>query len=167
MQPRTEQKEIALKPPSIDDFLKDVSRLAREIEQRAYSLFEWRGAGEGRDWEDWFKAEQELLKPLAIEIGEKNNALYITAEVPGFQAEEIEINLEPNVLFIKGFQKSESEKKHEKTHYTETQARQVFRRVPLPMTVVPDKSTATLKNGLLAIIAPKAEEGKRVAVKAA
>jgi Protein of unknown function (DUF2934) len=30
------------------------------IAQRAYELFETRGGGHGRDWDDWFRAESEL-----------------------------------------------------------------------------------------------------------
>jgi hypothetical protein len=34
---------------------------------RAYELFEVRGAGHGRDLEDWVKAENEVLSPLIEE----------------------------------------------------------------------------------------------------
>ncbi|MBV8450878.1 MAG: DUF2934 domain-containing protein [Deltaproteobacteria bacterium] len=32
-----------------------------QIQQRAYELFEARGATHGYDWADWFRAEQELI----------------------------------------------------------------------------------------------------------
>jgi hypothetical protein len=31
-----------------------------EIARRAYQLYESRGGEHGRDWDDWFRAEQEL-----------------------------------------------------------------------------------------------------------
>lgn len=31
-----------------------------EIQRRAYELYEQRGKEDGRDWEDWFRAEAEL-----------------------------------------------------------------------------------------------------------
>jgi hypothetical protein len=31
-----------------------------EIARRAYGLYEERGGGHGRDWEDWLQAEREL-----------------------------------------------------------------------------------------------------------
>lgn len=31
-----------------------------EIARRAYGLYEQRGGGHGRDWEDWLQAELEL-----------------------------------------------------------------------------------------------------------
>lgn len=33
-----------------------------EIEQRAYNLFLERGAGDGRDQQDWFQAKGELVR---------------------------------------------------------------------------------------------------------
>lgn len=44
---------------------KAVSRLDRQtteerIRTRAYELFEERGREEGHDWEDWFRAEEEI-----------------------------------------------------------------------------------------------------------
>ena len=32
------------------------------IARRAYELFEARGREHGHDWEDWFRAESELLR---------------------------------------------------------------------------------------------------------
>lgn len=163
----TPAKEMTTKPTSVTDFWTDFSRLMKQIEQRAYQLFDWRGRGEGHDLEDWFTAEKEFLKLVPLEIEEKDDVLHINAEVPGFQPEELEINLEPQTLTIKGFQKKESEKKGEKTSYSEKQTKQVLRQVSLPLSVVPDKAKATLKDGVLEITAPKAEKAKPIAVKAA
>ena len=39
----------------------DVTELRGRIALRAYQLFETRGREHGRDWEDWFRAEKEIL----------------------------------------------------------------------------------------------------------
>ena len=36
-----------------------------DIARRAYELYEQRGAGDGRDWDDWFEAERELRQSTA------------------------------------------------------------------------------------------------------
>ena len=36
-----------------------------EIADRAYHLFLQRGGEHGHDWEDWLRAERELLSPIA------------------------------------------------------------------------------------------------------
>lgn len=39
----------------------------KAIAHRAYELYERRGGGHGRDWEDWFQAEQEVRTGTMIE----------------------------------------------------------------------------------------------------
>jgi len=34
------------------------------IARRAFEIYEQRGAGHGRDWEDWLQAEREVLAAL-------------------------------------------------------------------------------------------------------
>jgi hypothetical protein len=36
-----------------------------QVQVRAYEIFVSRGAAHGRDWDDWFRAEQELSAPAA------------------------------------------------------------------------------------------------------
>jgi hypothetical protein len=40
---------------------KPIPELHGRIAVRAYQLFENRGRAHGRDWEDWFRAEKEIL----------------------------------------------------------------------------------------------------------
>ena len=40
---------------------KESPELHSRVALRAYQLFESRGRVHGRDWEDWFRAEQEVL----------------------------------------------------------------------------------------------------------
>lgn len=37
----------------------------QDIAARAYELYEQRGAGDGRDWDDWFEAEREIRRSTA------------------------------------------------------------------------------------------------------
>jgi hypothetical protein len=39
----------------------EIPALHGRVALRAYQLFENRGCVHGRDWEDWFRAEQEVL----------------------------------------------------------------------------------------------------------
>jgi hypothetical protein len=51
MKPDSGQKAIAIvEPPTIEE----------EIRRRAYELFEARGREEGRELDDWLRAEQEI-----------------------------------------------------------------------------------------------------------
>ncbi len=167
MKAQTALNPISLKPLSITEFWSDLDKLMNQVRQRAYQLFESRGRGDGRDLEDWFKAEMELVKPVPLEITEKDNVLHVRADVPGFKEEELKVNLEGGVLTIKGEHREETEKKGEKTYHSERRARQIFRQFTLPLNVIADKATATLKDGVLELSLPKAEPAKTIAIKAA
>ena len=167
MKAQTAPSPITLKPRSISDFWRDVDNVMNQIRQRAYQLFEWRGRADGRDLEDWFKAEMELLKPVPVEIAEKNGVLHVRADLPGFTEQELQVNLEPAVLTLKGEHREETEKREEKTYHSERRTQRIFRRVALPVDVIPDKAMATLKQGVLQLSVPKASQEKKIEIRAA
>lgn len=156
------KKEIPVHPKEPSTFSDEVNQVFNKIEKRAYELFEGRGRDDGRDLDDWFKAESELLQSVPLEMIEEEQQLKIRAELPGFKAKELEINLEPSVLTIKGSQKNEAEKKEKGAVYSETHEKEIFRHITLPVNVVPDDADANLKDGVLEIRVPKAAEPKKI-----
>jgi HSP20 family molecular chaperone IbpA len=154
--------EVAIKPKSPVNFWDDVNDVFKAIEKRAYGFFEQRGRENGHDLEDWFKAENELFKPTAVEISDQDNSVVVRAQVPGFTAEELEIDLEPGQVIIRGKQEKETEEILGETVHSELQSKEIFREVPLPFNVVADEGTATLTDGVLEITAPKVPEAKAV-----
>ena len=81
MKARTALTPITLKQPPVSDCWSDVENLRNQVRRHAYQLFEGRGRTDGHDLEDWFNAEMELLKPVLLEITEKDNVLLIHAEL--------------------------------------------------------------------------------------
>jgi HSP20 family protein len=156
------QNQIATQPESTPEFWSKVDEVMKQIEERAFQLFEERGREDGHDLEDWFKAERELLVPISVIIKEKGDKLHILAEIPGFATEEIALNLEQNALTLQG--------KHIETR-TETgeaggilSERQIYRRVALPADAIPEKAKATWKDGTLEIIVPKVVDKSSITV---
>jgi len=49
------------------DILDRMNETDASIAQRAYEIYESRGSVHGADQDDWFTAEQEILRPLSIE----------------------------------------------------------------------------------------------------
>ena len=156
------QNQIATRPESIADFWSKIDKVIKQMEERAFQLFEERGREDGHDLEDWFRAEQELLAPVAMTITEKNGELRIHAELPGFTAKDISLNVEPETLTL------QAEHTETKTD-AEFERRQIYRRVALPGDVIPEKAKATWKDGTLEVIVPKAADRSsiKVAIKAA
>jgi HSP20 family molecular chaperone IbpA len=126
------------------------------IARRAFEIFENNGRLTGNELGNWFRAESELLHPVQLELTETDDALGVRAEVPGFEAQELEINVEPRRLTLWGNHEAREEIKKGKTIYSESCAQQIMRWVELPADVDASKTSATLKDGILSIKLPKA-----------
>ena len=127
------------------------------IARRAFEIFESNGRRIGRDLDDWFQAERELLHPLHLEISETDAALIVEVEVSGFTERDIEIHLEPRRLTISGTRESTEDRKHGKMVYSERGSNRIFRVVELAADV--DTASAAIKatyeTGILTITLPK------------
>jgi len=112
---------------------------------------------------NWPTYEQRLWP--ATDVAEDENAVTVTAEVPGCNAEDIDISVHGNTLTISGEKKHQTEKK-EKGHYHVERSYGSFRRdINLPADVEPGKTEAACKDGVLTITLPKAEKAKAIRVK--
>jgi HSP20 family protein len=162
------KSEEHLAPFNITEFDKLFDRMREmqeAISRRAFELFEKGGRVFGRDLDNWFKAESELLHPVNISIEDTDEGLKVEAEVPGFKAEELEVSVEPHRLTIAGKREVEKEeKKKGKTVYSERRAERVLRVVDLPMEVNTENVTATLRNGVLEFMLPKAVPAKKITI---
>jgi len=96
----------------------------------------------------------------AVDIKESDEALTLTAELPGFDKNQVEITLENNVLTLAGERKFEQESKGETWHRIERSYGSFSRSFTLPATVKTDKVDAKFDGGLLSITLPKIEESK-------
>ena len=137
-----------------------INHFQESIARRAFELFEGRGALSGRDWDDWFKAETELLHPVHLEITETEDTLTAHAEVPGFEAKDLEVSAEPWRIVISGKKVSTEEKKTAKIAYKEQCAEEILRVVDLPVGIDAAKTTATLKDGILQLRMPKTAQAE-------
>jgi HSP20 family molecular chaperone IbpA len=159
-----------LSVPESETTFERMMREAQEaIAQRAYFLCQQRGFTPGNDLYDWFRAESEQFRAVPVEISEDENELNVLAEVPGCSAEDIDIQLEPTRLVIRGKTQAEEQEQIGQVSYSEREASEIFRAVHLPVEVDPEKASAGVRDGVLEITLPKAQtaRAKRVQVKAA
>ncbi|HEU5260455.1 MAG TPA: Hsp20 family protein [Gemmatimonadales bacterium] len=137
------------------------------IARRAFDIFERNGRRFGRDLDDWFQAEAEVLHPLHLEISEAEGALTVRAEIPGFTEKDIQVNVEPRRLTISGKRESTEERKTGKTVYSERCSNEIFRAVELPAEV--DTAAGIIKaiydRGMLTITLPKVKKARRREIK--
>lgn len=156
-----ETKEATgLKLVEPETLLARMKRIHDEIARRAFEIFEGNGGSFGRELEDWFKAETELLHPVHVNISETADALEVEAEVPGFEAKDLNVSIEPERLTISGKKETKEESKKGETIYKERCSNEILRVVDLPAEVDTGKVNATLKNGVLNLALPKAARPK-------
>jgi HSP20 family molecular chaperone IbpA len=162
---RTEERPITITP--VENLMDRINKTSQAITRRAYEIFEGNGRRFGHDVEDWFKAEMDMLHPTHVNIAEAEDSLEVKAEVPGFSEKEIEVSVEPHRLTITGKRETETEREEKKTKtvYSEFCSNQILRTVDLPATVDAEKTTATLKNGVLQLTMPKTAKAKTIEIK--
>ena len=95
-----------------------------------------------------------------VDIVEEKDRILMTAELPGFQEKDIQIQMEGGVLTLRGERRSETENEGKTFHRMERSYGQFVRSFTLPNNVDRENIKASFHNGLLEIELPKREEAK-------
>jgi HSP20 family protein len=100
-----------------------------------------------------------------LEMEEKEGAIVVRAELPGFEIGELDVRIVGNLVTIVAEHKETPPKKGEKP--IEHRYGKVERTVTLPAGIVPEKVEAKFRNGVLELHVPLAPEAlpKRIEVK--
>lgn len=115
----------------------------------------------GRLWGGWptvFEAAPELVRVWDFDVIDRDKEIVVRAEMPGFQEDDIDVQLSNDVLTIRAEQAERREGEEELRSFTRT--------VILPSGLATDKAFATYQNGVLELHIPKAEtaQPKRIQV---
>ncbi|MEZ0284825.1 MAG: Hsp20/alpha crystallin family protein [Thermoleophilia bacterium] len=102
----------------------------------------------------------------ASDVVETDDAIVITAELPGVKDEDVAITVENGVLRISGERRLEHETEDDRYHRLERSYGGFERTFPLPPSVDEDDINAGIAYGVLKISIPKptATEPKRIAI---
>jgi HSP20 family protein len=96
----------------------------------------------------------------AVDIFETEGEIVVKAELPGMDRKDIALNLENNVLTLKGERRFQKETKDENYHRIERSYGTFSRAFAIPATVDEEKIRADYKDGVLNILLPKKEQAK-------
>ncbi len=96
-----------------------------------------------------------------INMDESEQAITITAELPGMDEQNVNIALENDRLIISGEKADEQKHAKDSSYYLERSFGSFRRVVALPSEVDPDRAKASFKNGILTINLTKTQAGKR------
>ena len=109
-------------------------------------------------WSNW---EAAGFHPRT-DVRETDDAVLVTAEMPGLEEKDFELNLCEGVLTLKGEKRHEREEKEKGAlHRIERSYGSFQRNIPLPCEVVAEKATAEYHNGVLNVTLPKAPSAER------
>ncbi len=103
----------------------------------------------------------------AVDICERKDAYLVTAELPGVGLDELDITIENGLLTIEGERHVRPDSSEEQVHRVERRYGPFRRSITLPTHVLADAVQASVEDGVLAILVPKAQEvqAKRIAVR--
>jgi HSP20 family protein len=107
-------------------------------------------------------AEREML--LALDVQANDEGYTITALVPGMDPEDLDLEILKNTVTIRGHFKS-TEQEDIKYLMCELPSGNFSRSVTLPTDVDASQVEASIKNGVLSLYIPKAEEDKPKSIK--
>jgi len=103
----------------------------------------------------------------ALDISERKDAYLVTVELPGVEADDLQITLEDGLLTIQGERHFAHDSSEQQFHRVERRYGAFRRSITLPSHVMADGIEATVDNGVLQIMVPKMEEAtpKRIQVR--
>ena len=154
-------RDRLLRSQNAEDLRGEMQQVQLAITRRAYELFQARGCEHGHDWEDWFRAESELLRPVSVSMSESDDRISVRANVFGFEENEIKVSIEPRCITILGTkQASVTESPGGKVEYIDWYPEQILKLIDLATDVSPEGAVVELQSGLLKIELPKAGKAK-------
>lgn len=95
-----------------------------------------------------------------MDVADYDDQLVITAEIPGVKKEDVKISLQNGTLMVSGKRNPLQFPEDSTWLRNEMQTGSFSRSFVLPNDVQTDKISAELKNGILRIMLPKAEEAR-------
>ena len=133
-----------------------IDELQREMNRVFDTLVPTSFASDGVEW--------PTIVPPA-ELSETPEALHLKLEVPGLDAQDINIEVTADSVTISGERKSETKTEEKGITRTEFRYGQFHRVIPLPLKVQNTEAKADYKDGILSLELPKAEAEKNRVVK--
>jgi HSP20 family protein len=90
-----------------------------------------------------------------VDVSETDKSIEVTAELPGLEDKDVEIDFTDDVLTIKGEKKSEKEESDKNRYISERTYGSFVRSIQLPSGIDPAKIEASIDKGVLTVKVPK------------
>jgi HSP20 family protein len=113
------------------------------------------------DIESFWRRDLGFDVTPAIDIVESDKAFEVTAELPGLDAKNIDLQLSDGVLTIKGEKQEDKEEKTKDRYVSERRYGSFRRSLQIPGSVDAEKIEASFKGGVLTVTLPKSPEAQK------
>ena len=113
------------------------------------------------DLTPWTGSIMDMNFTPRLDLEDKGENLILSAELPGLTDKDVHVELDKDLLTIKGEKKSAREEKGKYGFLSERSYGSFERCIRLPSEIVKDKIDATVKNGVLTVTLPKSHEAKK------
>jgi HSP20 family protein len=120
----------------------------------------WETEGPSGRWDSVFE-------PMAADLLERDDEFVVTVDLPGFESDDVDIQVENRTLRIRAEQEEEKEEEQEQYLRRERRHESALRSIQLPEAVNAEDVKAKIKHGVLTISLPKlkGEEAHTIKVK--
>jgi HSP20 family protein len=133
---------------------------ARTLQHEMSRLMQAFSQGGMQDRRTW---QQRTWAP-AIDLSEDADAFTLTAELPGFSKDDVQVEVKDNQLTLKGERKREADVQEKHYRRVERVYGRFERSIKLPAVIDAEKAQATFKDGVLKLTLPKVAEAKPKAI---
>lgn len=113
----------------------------------------------------WRSGDELEAVSLPVDVVETKDSYIIKAAVPGVDPKDVEIQIEDDVLTIRGEFQHREEHEDEQVIRRELQYGAFHRALRLPPTVDAEHAQATFENGMLKLVLPKKPEARARTIK--
>lgn len=106
----------------------------------------------GREFEESGLAS---VRDISVDVSETDDTIVVTADLPGYEKENIDISASGRELTIDAARSAENEETGDRYVRRERSRSSVRRSLTLPEEVVEEEASATYNNGVLTVTLPK------------
>lgn len=136
--------------------LERVNAITEAIRQRAFDLFRSRDGGSGSEMEDWLQAERDVIWMPDATVVEMDNEFQAQVMLPGVDPNDIHVSALPGAIVVQADSAHIHQGNGEGVCFCEVSEKKLFRRLELPTSIDVDRVSASMDDGVLQVIAPKA-----------
>jgi len=137
----------------------DLRGAQEELSERQLDSLFAHALGRHGQWRGMAMANAPAWAP-ALDISERKDAYLVTVELPGVKLDDLTITLEDGLLTIQGERHFADESSEQQFHRVERRYGAFRRAITLPAHVMADAVEASVEDGVLQVLVPKAEEAK-------